>query len=104
MSQLKIVYWFDIPGQVVARKGRKNIRLRLSSRFAAAIERASYRLKKQGKDALFEPWHSVEQTFSGEVSEQAELLVDRLENEYSDEVLERLIRASGNDEYKSLSV
>ena len=98
MGQLKIVYWFDIPGQVVVRNGRKNIRLRLSQRFADAIDRASNRLKKKGEDALFDPWHSVGQDFEGDINEQAELLVKRLEHEYTAEVLDRLIRAAGKDE------
>jgi len=95
MAKLKIVYWHDIPGQVVVRQGRGNTRYRLSRRFAKAIERASYRVKKQGKDALFDPWHSVEQSFSGDVTQQAEALVKRLEIEYSDSVLDKLIRARG---------
>jgi hypothetical protein len=97
MGQLKIVYWFDIPGQVVVRNGRKNSRLRLSYRFANAIDRASNRIKKKGEDALFDPWHSIDQDFEGDINEQAELLVKRLEQEYTDEVLDKLIRASGKD-------
>ncbi len=95
MPQLKIVYWHDIPGQVVARQGRQNKRYRLSARFSDAIERASYRVKKQGKDALFDPWHSVDQDFEGNVYEQAQKLVDELERSYDDQVLDHLIRASG---------
>lgn len=103
MSQLKIVYWHDIPGQVVARKGRKNVRYRLSSRFSDAIERASYRVKKQGEDGLFAPWHSVDQAYSGDVIEQAQQLVQQLEHRYDDAVLDRLIRASGFDRSQSVT-
>lgn len=103
MAQLKIVYWFDIPGQVVVRNGRRNLRLRLSPRFAGAIDRASNRIKKRGEDALFDPWHAVDQKFEGDVNEQGELLVNRLEQEYTDEVLDRLIRAAGKDESRIVS-
>ncbi len=98
MAQLKIVYWRDIPGQVVYKKGRRNTRLRLPARFMKAIERAAYRLKKQNKDALFEPWHDVAQTIDGDVRQQAELLISQLEEQYPDAVLEHLIRASGKAE------
>ena len=64
MAQLKIVFWRDIPGQVVIRRGRRSTRLRLPPRFSRAIERAAYRLKKKQQDALFEPWHDVAQPFS----------------------------------------
>ena len=103
MAQLRIVYWRDIPGQVVIREGRRNTRLRLSPRFSRAIERAAYRLKKRDENALFDPWHDVAQPFDGDVREQAQQLVQNLEIQYTDEVLETLIRASGVDENRGLN-
>ena len=103
MAKLKIVYWNDIPGQVVVREGRRNTRMRLSPRFMKAIERASYRLKKQHKDAYFDPWHDVDQPFEGDIREQAEILVRQLEEQYSEAVLDKLIRASGKDESRTLN-
>ncbi len=98
MAKLKIVYWHDIPGQVVMRIGRRNERLRLSSKFAEAIDRASNRLKKQGKDALFDPWQVVDRAFQGNIHIQARLLVTQIEENYSNEILDRLIRSGGVDE------
>lgn len=103
MAQLKIVYWRDIPGRVVIRQGRRSTRLRLSARFLKAIERASYRLKKTRQDAMFEPWHDVAQPFTGDVNEQARQLVQQLEQHYTEELLEKLIRTSGVDETRSLN-
>jgi hypothetical protein len=103
VAKLKIVYWNDIPGQVVVREGRRNTRLRLSARFMKAIERAAYRLKKQDKDAFFDPWHDVDQPYDGDVREQAKILVRRLEEQYSEAVLDKLIRARGKDDSRSLN-
>jgi len=103
VAQLKIVYWRDIPGRVVIRKGRSSRRLRLSTRFMKAIERAAYRLKKTRQDAMFEPWHDVSQAFAGDVDEQAKQLVQQLERHYTEEVLETLIRACGVDETRGLN-
>ena len=103
MAQLKIVYWHDIPGQVVFKEGRRNTRLRLSARFMKAIERAAYRLKKQNQDAWFEPWHDIAQIINGDVKEQAQLLVRQIEEQYSEAVLDKLIRASGKDETRTLN-
>ena len=103
MAQLKIVYWHDIPGQVVFKEGRRNTRLRLPARFMRAIERAAYRLKKQNQDAWFDPWHDVAQIIDGDVKEQAHLLIRQLEAEYSEAVLDKLIRASGKDETRTLN-
>ncbi len=103
MAQLRIVYWRDIPGRVVIREGRRSTRLNLSARFMHAIERAAYRLKKQQKDAMFEPWHDVSQALDGDIREQARALLLQLEEHYTEEVLETLIRASGIDESRGLS-
>ena len=104
MAQLKIVYWRDIPGQVVFREGRRSTRLRLHTRFMRAIERAAYRLKKKQQDALFEPWRDVAQPLDGaDIRAQAERLVQQLESHYTDAVLEDLIRASGKDDNRGLN-
>jgi len=103
VAQLKIVYWNDIPGRVVVREGRRSTRICLSPRFMRAIERASYRLKKQDKDAFFDPWHDVDQPFNGDIREQAKILVSQLEEQYSEAVLDKLIRASGKDESRTLN-
>ena len=103
MAKLKVVYWRDIPSQVVIREGRHSTRLRLSPRFMKAIERAAYRLKKKQQDALFEPWHDVNQPFAGDVRQEAQQLLRHLEQHYTDEVLETLIRASGIDENRGLN-
>lgn len=97
MAKLKIVFWRDIPGQVVIRDSRRSTRLRLSAKFMCAIERAAYRLKKHQKDVWFEPWHDVEQPFEGDIKEQGRLLVEHIEQQYSESVLDQLSRASGKD-------
>lgn len=99
MPQLKIVYWHDIPSQVIFKVNRRNTRLRLSLRFMRAIERAAYRLKKKNKDALFEPWHDVNQIVEGDVKQQAQQLVKQLETEYPDTVLDELIRTGGKADH-----
>ena len=102
MPKLKVIYWHDIPGQVVIREGRSSTRMRLSPRFMKAIESASHRLKKQNQDVLFDPWRNVDQPYNGDVREQAKILVNTLEEEYSDSVLEKLSRACGQGEYRTL--
>ena len=103
MAQLKIVYWRDIPGRVIIREGRRSTRLNLSARFMHAIERAGYRLKKKQKDAMFEHWHDVDQPLDGDIRQQAQALLQQLEQDYTEEVLENLIRASGIDESRGLN-
>lgn len=97
MAELRVVYWRDIPGRVVIREGRRSTRLNLPARFMHAIERAAYRLKKKQQDAMFEHWHDVDQAVNGDVRQQAQSLLQHLEEQYTEEVLESLIRASGVD-------
>jgi hypothetical protein len=103
VAKLKIVYWNDIPGRIILREGRRNTRISLSPRFMKAIERAAYRLKKRDKNAFFDPWHDVDQPFNGDIREQAKILVSQLEEQYSEAVLDKLIRASGIDESRTLN-
>jgi hypothetical protein len=103
VAQLKVIYWRDIPGRVVVRESRRSTRLNLSARFMHAIERAAYRLKKKQADAMFEPWHDVAQTVDGDIHVQARSLVQQLEEQYTQEVLETLIRASGVDENRGVT-
>ena len=103
MAKLTTVYWRDIPGRVVIREGRRSTRLNLSARFMHAIERAAYRLKKKQKDAMFEPWHDIDQPVQGDIRLQAKALLQHLEEQYTEEVLENLIRASGIDESRGLN-
>jgi hypothetical protein len=103
VAQLKVIYWRDIPGRVVIREGRRSTRLNLSARFMHAIERAAYRLKKKQADAMFEPWHDVAQTLDGDIHVQARSLVQQFEEQYTQEVLETLIRASGVDKTRGVT-
>ena len=68
-----------------------------------SIERAAYRLKKKQQDAMFEPWRDVAQPLDGDIREQAQALVRHIEEQYTEEVLETLIRASGLDESRGFN-
>jgi len=41
MADITIVYWRDIPAQVIAGKGRRGVKKQLSERFEQAIDRAA---------------------------------------------------------------
>jgi hypothetical protein len=43
MAKLTIVYWRDIPAQVIGKVGRRTFKKQLSSRFQEAIDRAAMR-------------------------------------------------------------
>jgi hypothetical protein len=96
--QLTIVYWRDIPAQVIAKAGRKNARIQLSERFEKAIDRAAMRAKLTGTDAYLEHWRRGAPAECGDDLEAAaEAAARRLENDYDDARLAALVAAGGQD-------
>jgi len=96
--QLTVVYWRDIPAQVIAKAGRKNARIQLSERFEKAIDRAAMRAKLTGTDAYLEHWRRGAPAECGDDLEAAaEAAARRLENDYDDARLAALVAAGGQD-------
>lgn len=59
MAQLTIVYWRDIPAQVIAGRGRGAVKLALPERFEQAIDRAAMRAGLTGSDAYIAEWRKA---------------------------------------------
>jgi len=98
MAQLTVVYWRDIPAQVIVKAGRRNAKVQLSERFEKAIDRAAMRAKMAGSDAYLEHWRRAQPIDCGEDLEaEAGAAARRLETDYDDTRLERLIAAGGQD-------
>ena len=96
MAQLTIVYWRDIPAQVIVKAGRKNAKIQLTERFEKAIDRAAMRAKLHGSDAYLEEWRRSAPTSCGEDLEaEASAAAGRLESEYDDARLAQLVAAGG---------
>ena len=98
MPQLTIVYWRDIPAQVIAKAGRRNAKIQLSERFEKAIDRAAMRAKLTGTDAYLEHWRRGTPADCGDDLEaEAAAAARRLENDYDDARLAGLVAAGGLD-------
>ena len=97
MAKKIIVYWRDIPSQVIIQKGRKRDKAALGQRFQEAIDRAAMRAGKGGSDAYIAEWRR-EATALESVSDAAALArneAERLESEFSDDQLEQMVRSHG---------
>lgn len=98
MGSLTIISWRDIPAQVVVKRGRVSAKVQLSPRFQEAVDRAAMRAGKGSSDAYLADWRRSEPSPCGDDLEaEAAKEAARLEARYSDEELERLIRAKGLD-------
>ena len=99
MAKLTIVYWRDIPAQVIAGVGRKNAKRELPPRFQKAIDRAAMRDGSHDSDAYLADWRRGEPSPCGDdIETEAEAKILRLAAEYDDDRLGRLVRAGGREE------
>ncbi|MCY4451702.1 MAG: virulence factor [Immundisolibacterales bacterium] len=97
-SSLTVVYWRDIPAQVIARgAGRsRTARRALSGRFQEAIDRAAMRAGLAGSDDYLAEWRRSEPVPGGlDPEADADALARRLEDEFTDEVLAGMVAAGG---------
>ena len=96
MASLSVISWRDIPAQVVARRGRETAKAMLSNRFQEAVDRAAMRAGKGSSDLYLAEWKRSDPRPCGEdIEREAAAEARRIEERYSDEDLERLVRARG---------
>ena len=56
MAEKIIVYWRDIPAQVLIQKGRKKERRELPERFIQAVDAAAMKVGAKDSDAYLAEW------------------------------------------------
>ena len=97
MASLIVISWRDIPSQVIVKRGRESAKVQLTARFQEAIDRAAMRAGKGSSDAYIADWQRSPPAACGEdLQLEAATAAAQLEARYSDEYLERMIRAKGN--------
>jgi hypothetical protein len=96
MASLIIISWRDIPAQVVVKRGRETAKIQLSARFQEAVDRAAMRAGKGSSDAYLADWkRSDPQPCGDDIQAVVAVTAAEIEARYTDEALERLIRAKG---------
>lgn len=99
MAKLTIVYWRDIPAQVIVKAGRRSVAKReLSLRFTEAIDMCAMRSGLAETDAYLEEWRKAEAVdVSDDLEAEAQAAADRLEKEYDKDRLKKLIDSEGRN-------
>ena len=98
MASLIVISWRDVPAQVVVKRGRETAKVQLSHRFQEAVDRAAMRAGRGSSDAYLEDWRrAAPQPCGDELQVEAQAAAEAIEARYTDEDLERLIRAKGID-------
>lgn len=95
MPKIVTIYWRDIPSQVTVQEGRKRAKKLLPARYQEAIDRAAMRAKKTDTDAYLDDWKRSNSKADGDLDELLESTVADIENKYTDEKLDVLIRNKG---------
>ncbi|MBV7393145.1 virulence factor [Mameliella sediminis] len=96
MAELTIVYWRDIPAQVIVGKGRRGAKVQLPERFEQAIDRAAMKTGAAETDAYLAEWRKVASgTVEGDPQEAANAAAARLEAEFDAERIKALIANDG---------
>ncbi|MBT4872465.1 virulence factor [Rhodobacteraceae bacterium nBUS_24] len=96
MPDVTIVYWRDIPAQVIVGKGRKGAKRQLAERFEQAIDRAAMKSGLAGTDDYLSEWRKVQTaTIDGDAIAIADAEAERLEAEYDHELVKTLIANNG---------
>jgi hypothetical protein len=95
MAKLTVVYWRDIPAQVIAKQGRKTAKKILPDRFSEAIDKAAMRSKLAGTDAYLEHWQRRVEDINGDLEQLVQERLQQIDSEYDAERLKLLIRQGG---------
>ena len=97
MAQLTVVYWRDIPAQVIAKKGRRDqVKIVLDERFEKAIDRAAMRGKARSTDDYLAEWRKADPIeVSDDLEGEARRKADELEAAYDGDALTALVEKGG---------
>jgi hypothetical protein len=96
MAQLTVVYWRDIPAQVIVKKGRDSAKIQLTERFEKAIDRAAMRANLRDTDSYLAEWRRAAPVeVSDELQVEADKKAAELEAAFDDAKLKTLVEAGG---------
>jgi hypothetical protein len=97
MAQLIVVYWRDIPAQVIVKKGRDAAKVQLNERFEKAIDRAAMKANLRDTDSYLGEWRRATPVDVSDENMQAtaDQKAKDLEAEFDDEKLKTLVDAGG---------
>ena len=96
MAEVTIVYWRDIPAQVIVGKGRRGVKKPLPERFEQAIDRAAMKAGMAGTGDYLSEWRKADPvTVEGEDETVATAEAARIDRDYDKARLMTLIDNKG---------
>ena len=95
MATLSVIWWRDIPAQVVAKDARRSSKVVLHPRFQVAIDKAANRAEKRAYNDYIAEWRKVQQPCGDDLEAEVRAESDRLEAEYDKHRMAELIQSGG---------
>jgi hypothetical protein len=98
MADLIVVYWRDIPAQVIVKRGRQTAKRELSLRFTEAIDMAAMRSGSAESGDYLSEWRKADPVpVSDELDAEADKAAAHLEETFDRERLIALAKAGGKE-------
>ncbi len=98
MPTVTIIFWRDIPAQVVAKAGRNAAKRELPARFAEAIDRAAMKAGAKDSEAYLAAWRRSEPVpCAPDLEAEAARLADELQSAYDDTRLKAIVANGGHE-------
>jgi hypothetical protein len=96
MPSITIVYWRDIPAQVIVKEGRRSAKRQLPERFEQAIDRCAMKVGARDSDAYLAEWRrGAPVEAAGDPETIAEAEAERLVRTFDTEAIRALIANDG---------
>lgn len=98
MADRIVVFWRDIPAQVIIKKGRQTAKRELSLRFTEAIDMCAMRSGAAGTDDYLAEWRKADpMPVSDDLEAEADKAAAELEAAYGREKLVALVKTGGRE-------
>ena len=97
MALVTVVFWRDMPAQVIVKAGRKNAKRQLPERFEQAIDRAAMKSGASSTDDYLEDWRRADpyEVDGTDLEAIVDAEATRLETEYDQDAIKALIANDG---------
>jgi hypothetical protein len=100
MANRIVVYWRDIPAQVIIKKGRATAKRELSLRFTEAIDMCAMRTGAAETDDYLAEWRRADPIeVSDDLEAEADKAAAELEAAYDKERLVALVKGGGRESH-----
>ncbi|MFI0846786.1 virulence factor [Mesorhizobium sp. IMUNJ 23232] len=98
MADLIVVYWRDIPAQIIVKRGRTSAKRELPLRFTEAIDMAAMRSGAAETDAYLAEWRKADPVPVGDNLEaEADKAAAEFDAKYDRERLVALAKSGGKE-------